>query len=317
MDEIAKIQVIDSHTGGEPTRVVMGGIPDLGVGSMRERADRFAKEFDWFRSAVNNEPRGNDVLVSALLVEPFEPGADVGVIYFNNVGLLGMCGHGTIGVVETLKLLGKFSAGTIKLDTVAGVVSATAEEDGWISVENVPAYRYRKDVAVEVPGHGRVTGDVAYGGNWFFLCADHGQDLSYENAEVLTAFTWAIRKALESAGIEGEGGGLIDHIELFGAPDGDADSRNFVLCPGKAYDRSPCGTGTSAKLACLAADGKLKPGEVWRQESVTGSVFEGSYEDLGDGKIKPTIRGQAWITAESTLWLDSSDPLKHGVRVGG
>src|SRR5262249_8009020 len=147
---------------------------------------------------------------------------------------------------------------------------------GSVTIENVPSWRRAASVRVELLGHGTVTGDVAWGGNWFFLVGEHGQELELARIDELTDFTWKIRQELPRQGITGANGQGSDHMELFGrARHPGNDSRNFVLCPGKAYDRSPCGTGTSAKLACLAADGKLKPGQVWRQESIVGSVFEG------------------------------------------
>lgn len=315
MEDTLRIAVIDSHTGGEPTRVVVDGLPDLGSGSVSQQAKRFADDYDWYRSAVVCEPRGSDVLVGALLVEPTEPDAHFGVIFFNNVGILGMCGHGTIGLMETLRHMGKVHEGEVVIETPVGLVTASFE-DGWVRVENVESYRFLTGVSVEADGLGRVTGDVAYGGNWFYLCTDHGLDLQLANVEELTRASWAIRRGLESAGVTGESGAEIDHIELVGAAHGDLGGRkggrNFVLCPGGAYDRSPCGTGTSAKLACLASDRKLEPGEPWIQESVCGSVFVGSYEPLGRG-VKPTIRGQAWITGESTLWLNPQDPFRFGL----
>jgi 4-hydroxyproline epimerase len=307
-----RIHVIDSHTGGEPTRVVVAGGPDLGRGPLAGRARAFP---DRFRTAVVNEPRGSDVLVGALLCEPSDPAAACGVIFFNNVGVLGMCGHGTIGLVATLAHLGKIAPGAHRIETTVGDVTATLHPDGRISVRNVPSYRYAAGVAVEIEGHGRVTGDVAWGGNWFFLVGVHRERLEVANVERLTELTWRIRQALEANGITGAGGGVIDHIELFGPPGDPANhARNFVLCPGKAYDRSPCGTGTSAKLACLAADGKLCPGEVWRQEGILGSVFEGRYEPAADGKVVPTVTGRAWVTAEATLILQDDDPFRDGIR---
>ncbi len=255
-----RIQVLDSHTGGEPTRLVLDGFPDLGKGSMAERRALLAREHDSWRAATVLEPRGSDVLVGALLCEPVDPSACAGVIFFNNTGYLGMCGHGTIGLVVSLAHLGRIGPGTHKIETPVGTVEATLHDDRSVSVRNVPSYRYRKHVPVQVPGHGLVHGDIAWGGNWFFLIADHGLRVAGDNLDELTAYTVAVQKALEDQGIRGEDGGLIDHIELF-ADDPDADSRNYVLCPGKAYDRSPCGTGTSAKLACLAADGKLAAGD--------------------------------------------------------
>ncbi|MDB6145041.1 MAG: hydroxyproline-2-epimerase [Pseudomonas sp.] len=310
-----RIRVLDSHTGGEPTRLVIDGFPDLGTGSMAERKHILAERFDDWRATTMLEPRGNDVLVGALLCTPVDPSACTGVIFFNNAGYLGMCGHGTIGLIISLAHLGRIQPGVHRIETPVGTVEATLHDDRSVSVRNVPAYRYRKAVSVEVPGHGAVVGDIAWGGNWFFLIADHGLKVSNDNLEALTAYTWAVRQALDSQGISGENGGLIDHIELF-ADDAEADSRNFVLCPGKAYDRSPCGTGTSAKLACLAADGKLQPGEIWRQASVIGSHFEGSYQwqTEGEPQIIPTIRGRAHISAEATLLLEDDDPFAWGIR---
>lgn len=309
------IHVLDSHTGGEPTRLVIDGFPDLGTGSMAERKQILAERYDDWRATTMLEPRGNDVLVGALLCKPVDPSACTGVIFFNNAGYLGMCGHGTIGLIVSLAHLGRIQPGLHRVETPVGTVEATLHDDRSVSVRNVPAYRYRKAVSVEVPGHGVVVGDIAWGGNWFFLIADHGLKVSNDNLEALTAYSWAVRQALDSQGVSGENGGLIDHIELF-ADDEDADSRNFVLCPGKAYDRSPCGTGTSAKLACLAADGKLQPGEIWHQASVIGSRFEGSYQwqTEGEPQIIPTIRGRAHISAEATLLLDDDDPFAWGIR---
>ncbi len=310
------VRVIDSHTEGEPTRVVISGGPDLGRGSMAERRAAFRERFDPFRSAVVNEPRGSDVLVGALLGEPTDPACVAGVIFFNNVGYLGMCGHGTIGVAATLAHLGRIGPGTHRLETPVGVVSFEYHGGHRVTVENVPSYRHARAVTVDIAGHGPVTGDVAWGGNWFFLVNDHGQELDLRNVEPLTDFTWRIRQALERQGVTGRGGGAVDHVELFGPPrDARNHSRNFVLCPGKAYDRSPCGTGTSAKLACLFADGKIKEGDVWRQESIVGSVFEGSVRRDGE-RVIPRITGSAYVNAEATLLLDPDDPFGMGIRMG-
>jgi len=310
----ATIRVIDSHTAGEPTRVVVEGGPDLGTGSMAERRERFRRDFDRFRSAVVNEPRGSDPVVGALLCEPVDRASTAGVIFFNNVGCLGMCGHGTIGLIVTLAHMGRIGPGIHRIETPVGVVSAELHAEGDVSVANVPSYRYRSGVAVDAGDYGTFTGDVAWGGNWFFLVREPSGDLDLRNVERLTEVTWAIRQALERDGITGENGAEIDHVELFGPPRvAGADSRNFVLCPGKAYDRSPCGTGTSAKLACLVADGKLAEGDVWRQESIVGTLFEGSVR-IVDGAIVPTIRGKAFVNAEATLILDERDPFCWGIR---
>lgn len=308
----APVRVIDSHTGGEPTRVVVAGGPDLGAGTVAERLARFRDRHDAFRAAVVNEPRGSDVMVGALLVPPHDPSCQFGVIFFNNVGTLWMCGHGTIGLVVTLAHLGQVKPGEVRIDTAVGPVTATLHADGSVTVANVPSYRHAKGVAVQVPGHGEVRGDIAWGGNWFFLVDGHGQRVTLDNIEALTDLSWRIRQALEAGGVTGAEGGVIDHVELF-APTPTADSRSFVLCPGKAYDRSPCGTGTSAKVACLAADGKLAEGATWRQESVIGSQFTASYRRLPDGKVQPLITGTAFVVAESTLVFDARDAFAWGI----
>jgi 4-hydroxyproline epimerase len=310
---LQRVQVIDSHTGGEPTRVVIAGGPELGQGKMAERMAVLREQHDTFRSAVVNEPRGSDVMVGALLCPPVDPACAAGVIFFNNVGYLGMCGHGTIGVAVTLAHLGRIGPGTHRLETPVGVVAIALEGPNHVAIDNVPSFRTAKDVAVDVPGLGRYVGDVAWGGNWFFLVGEHGETLDLAHVERLTDVTWRIRQTLRSQGITGKNG-EIDHIELFGPPTvKGADSKNFVLCPGKAYDRSPCGTGTSAKLACLAADGKLAPGQVWRQESILGSVFEGSVR-IEDDRVLPRVRGSAYINAEATLIIDPNDPYALGIR---
>jgi len=307
------ISIIDSHTGGEPTRLVIDGGPELGQGPLSERLAVLKGQHDRFRSAVVCEPRGSDVLVGALLCEPHAPDCAAGVIFFNNVGYLGMCGHGTIGLVASLAYMGRIGAGRHRIDTPVGVVEAELHADGSVTVDNVASYRSQTQITVEVPGHGPVTGDVAWGGNWFFLVSGHGLELGVGNVEALTAYSVAVGAALERAGITGDGGALIDHIELFAPSRTGADSQSFVLCPGKAYDRSPCGTGTSAKLACLAADGKLAEGALWKQESVIGSVFEASYRYRGEQLI-PSIRGRAWVNSQAQLILDPTDPFVWGIR---
>ncbi len=309
-----QVLIVDSHTEGEPTRVVISGGPNLGIGDLAARRDIFREHFDHFRSAVVNEPRGADHIVGALLCEPQDTSCAAGVIFFNNAGYLNMCGHGTIGLVVTLAHLGRIAPGEHRIETPVGVVAARLDENGRVFVGNVPSYRFRKAVPVEVPGFGTVIGDIAWGGNWFFLVGDHSQKLNLRHLEELTHFSQRIKDALAESGITGEGGAEIDHVELFGPPQrADADSRNFVLCPGGAYDRSPCGTGTSAKMACLHADGKLQPGQIWRQESILGTLFEGSVRVEKDA-VLPTISGTAFITAETKLLFDPRDPLRDGVR---
>jgi 4-hydroxyproline epimerase len=316
MSDFQRIHVIDSHTAGEPTRVVVDGGPDLGNGPLASRAQVFRERFDDFRRAVILEPRGSDVLVGALLCQPIDPTCAAGVIFFNNVGYLGMCGHGMIGVMTTLAHLKRMQPGQHAIETVVGRVTAMLHSDSRVSVTNVSSYRLAKDVTVAVDGYGNVTGDVVWGGNWFYLVEQHGEVISPANIDRLTALTCAIRDALPRSGVTGAHGAQIDHIELFGPPSTSAaDSKNFVLCPGRAYDRSPCGTGTSAKLACLIADGKLQPDRMWRQEGILGTVFEGQ-ATLQNGEVIPTVTGRAYITAEATLLLDGTDPFRHGIVRG-
>ncbi len=308
-------RIVDSHTGGEPTRLVVSGGPDLGHGSMAERLQRFRSEHDAWRRALVNEPRGNDVLVGALLCQPAQAGSACGVIFFNNVGYLGMCGHGSIGLVATLAYLGRLRPGLHAIETPVGTVSATLHDDGAVTVANVPAYRHAAGVTIEVPGHGVLHGDVAWGGNWFFLCHDHRLALRTTHIAALTALAEAIRQALREQGVRGAGGAEVDHIELLGPPEDPAHhGRSFVMCPGGAYDRSPCGTGTSAKLACLAADGKLAPGELWHQESVIGSVFTGHYRSgASAAEVLPFIHGRAHVTLDAHVIFDPADPFAWGL----
>ncbi|HVF46313.1 MAG TPA: proline racemase family protein [Pyrinomonadaceae bacterium] len=311
MRSTLRIKAIDSHTGGEPTRVVVDGFPDLGRGTMADRLDKFRGDYDHLRSAIVNEPRGHAAIVGALLCEPVDEQSAAAVIFFNNVGYLGMCGHGTIGLIKTLEHMDRISAGRHTIETPAGVIEATLEPDRAVSITNVPSYRHGKDVPVDVPGYGTVTGDIAYGGNWFFLTEENPFEVGPEHLTELTDFAARVRAALAANGITGTGGAEIDHVEIF-SPSKTADSRNFVLCPGFEYDRSPCGTGTSAKLACLYEDGKILEGQIWRQESIIGSVFEAKVL-IDNGKIIPLIRGSAFVTAEVDLILNADDPFCFGL----
>lgn len=313
-----RLRVVDSHTGGEPTRVVVSGGPDLGGGSLMEQRGRLEEEFDWLRSACVTEPRGHDAMVGALLCRPTEPDCAAAVVFFNNVGYLPSCVHGTIGVAVILAHLGRIWPGQHRIETPVGVVTVDVLDHGRVTVGNVPSYRHATNVAVEVPGWGEVTGDVAWGGNWFFLIEHQGPEVRIGNLEALTEFSWAVRRELERDGVTGADGEVIDHIEVFGPP-GDpavADGRNFVLCPGKQYDRSPCGTGTSAKLACMYADGKLAAGEVWRQASILDTVFEGTVEPQADGRVIPRVTGSAHVNGEAELILSPDDPFRYGIPGG-
>jgi 4-hydroxyproline epimerase len=309
----SSIEVVDSHTGGEPTRVVLSGWPEPEGATMAERASYLASHQDHLRRGVVREPRGHDALVGALLTSAVSPEAHAGVIFFNDVGLLGMCGHALIGLVETLRFLGRFDGSEISLDTPVGLVSATIDTAGRILIQNVPSYLYQSAVELEVPGLGLVRGDIAYGGNWFFLVSQPNFELDLANLDSLLRSSKAIRQSLQDHNITGRDGALIDHIEYFGDPvNREADSRNFVLCPGSAYDRAPCGTGTSAKLACLHAQGQLEAGQIWRQESITGSIYEAFLREI-DGALVPFIRSKAHITARSRLLFGGADPLRGGL----
>ena len=308
------MRVIDSHTEGEPTRVIVEGGPDLGSGSMQERIARFADEFDHIRRMVILEPRGSDALVGALLCQPTRDDCVAGVLFFNNTGYLGMCGHGSIGTAVTLAHLGKISPGPFKFETPVGVVSINLVDENTVTVENVASYRHKKNVTVNVPELGDITGDIAWGGNWFFLVKDTPLPISLDNERALTDAALKVMRALQQQGFTGRDDGVIDHVEFFSdAEASDANSRNFVLCPGGAYDRSPCGTGTSAKLACLADDGALAPDTDWVQESVIGSRFVARYRKNAQGEIIPSITGRAFICAETTLLQQPGDPFADGI----
>ena len=310
------LEVIDSHTEGEPTRVVVSGGPDLGPGSATERLELLRRQHDDLRTVTVLEPRGTAALVGALLLPPQDPEAVAQVIFFNNVDYLGMCVHGTLGVARTLQHLGRVGSGRHRIETPVGDVTFEILEDDRIRVENVPSYRHRHAVAIETAHHGTLQGDIAYGGNWFFLVDRPPIPLETERIPELTDLAWDLRQSLEQQGMHGRDGGIIDHIELFAAPQRpDAHSKNFVLCPGREYDRSPCGTGTSAKMACLVADGKLGEGQAWRQESILGSLFEGTVRLADDGTVIPSLTGGAYLTAHSTLWIEDGDPYSKGIQL--
>ncbi|MEX9606100.1 4-hydroxyproline epimerase [Providencia huaxiensis] len=312
--QYTKIEVIDSHTAGEPTRLVIDGFPDLGQQSVAVRLDILRNSHDIWRRTTILEPRGNDILVGALLCKPQNPAATAGVIFFNNQGYLGMCGHGTIGLVASLHFLGHITYGNHLIETPVGDVTAQLHQDGSVSIQNVYSYRYRKAVRVDVPDLGTVIGDIAWGGNWFFLVEQSPVAIDFQNIKLLTEVSLKIKQALVDQSIYGKDGQEIDHIELFGSHP-NANSQSFVLCPGGAYDRSPCGTGTSAKLACLAADKKLAAGEIWHQASVIGSQFQASFQQADENGIIPTIRGHAYISGKNTLLIDEQDPFHFGISV--
>lgn len=308
---VRKIEFVDSHTAGEPTRVILSGGPELGAGPLSDRVEQFRAHHDSLRRAMVTEPRGADVLIGALLCEPADDSCDAGVIFFNNVGYLGMCGHGLIGFVETLKQLGRLNSDGCRIETPVGIVEAKLEKDGAITFDNVLSFRKASEVEIDVPSLGLVVGDVAWGGNWFFLTKDPKPLLSVAAIPDLLELATSIRQAVNKQGYP-----EVDHVELFGDPvAAGSDSRNFVLCPGLEYDRSPCGTGTSAKLACLAADGVLGPGETWIQEGILGTSFSSVFRWSSKEKqeIIPTVTGCAFLTAEGRLLLHDADPFRMGI----
>jgi 4-hydroxyproline epimerase len=307
------VSVVDSHTAGEPTRVVLSGGPPLGAATLPERLEKFRSDYDRFRSAIVNEPRGSDALVGALLCDPVDSSCATGIIFFNNVGYLGMCGHGTIGVAATLAHLGRIAPGTHNFETPVGKITIELHEEGDVSFENVPSYRLAKDVQVKLDGSRVVHGDIAWGGNWFFITEESPCPIELSNLEQLTDYTWKLRRTLTAQGITGANDAEIDHIEISATAGLGADSRNFVLCPGRSYDRSPCGTGTSAKLACLYADGKIREGQQYRQAGILGTVFEGSVR-IREGKVFPLLRGRAYVTSEAQLIFNEQDPFMWGIR---
>ncbi len=306
------IHYTDLHTEGEPTRVITSGFPDLGTGSILQRSEMMTKNFSDLCSGIVREPRGHEAMVAALLLEPADKSCDHGVIFFNNVGSLGMCGHGTMGVVRALRDQGFMGSDTVTFETPAGNVDAAIDEAGRISVVNVESYCYRRQVEVELSSGQKVIGDIAWGGNWFFLTGSNGWPLDVRESPILIDFASEIRVALESNGICGEGGAPIDHVELHESLQGGQQGvRSFVMCPGMEWDRSPCGTGASATVASMADQQLISPGETWIQESILGGRFEVTYE-LGERGIIPTISGRAWPCSRGELIFEEDDPFRSG-----
>jgi 4-hydroxyproline epimerase len=308
------MKIVDSHTEGEPTRTIFDAGLDLGSGSLAEKAEVFEKNYRDFCGSVLKEPRGNDAYVGALVVDSEESDCAAGVIFFNTVQNLGMCGHGTIGLSATMAHMGLIKPGHHKFETPVGKVAINLKTPNRVSVTNIESYRLLKNVLIEIPSYGPLTGDVAWGGNWFFLVKESPIDIKLENLRELTDLSLQIRKALEIKGITGTQGAWIDHIELYGASEStEANSRSFVLVPSGSYDRSPCGTGCSAKMACLAADGAWPAGKIWIQESVIGSTYALVYEQGQNGRVIVTIEGTAFVTAQVTLIFESQDPFRLGI----
>lgn len=308
------MRVIDSHTEGEPTRVVIEGGPDLNSHSLREQAIELSKNHQNFLNATLTEPRGFEAMVGALLRPATDPKCETGVVYYTPAGALNMCGHATIGLVITLAHMGRIDIGTHYIETPIGIVKTELKKGNEVSIQNIESYRYKKDVTFKVDGLGVVTGDIAWGGNWFFLTKDIPCALNYENIPQLLDALKSIKRAITEQRITGKDGAEIDHFEFNGPGSKNMNGRNFVLCPNGTYDRSPCGTGTSAKLACLSADGQLLKGQVWLQESIIGSCYHTSFQYGCHGGIIPTITGKAFVTGETTLIQNADDPYVSGIK---
>lgn len=327
------LQAVDSHTAGEPTRIVTGGLPPVAGATMAERRAALQRDHDELRRALVLEPRGHDAIVLALLQPPCAPGAHLGVVFANDVGYLGMCGHGAIGVATVAVATGMVPAvepvTEVVLDTPAGVVPCRVAVVGGrprsVTITNVPSFLFRQRVVVPVHGFGKVAADVAWGGNWFaFVEADQlGLVVERSHVPVLLQAAVAIREALVREGVRGRhpehaAEAIIDHVKLFAPLDGaEPGARALTLCPGAAWDRSPCGTGTSAKLAVLHAKGELEPGRWFRSESVLGTAFRARIVRTatvgGLPAVVPEIEGSAWITGFPTFVLDPDDPCRFGI----
>jgi 4-hydroxyproline epimerase len=324
---------IDAHTCGNPVRVVTGGGPALRGTSMSEFRQRFMAEYDWIRTGLMYEPRGHDMMSGAILYPPFSKENDIGFLFIETSGCLPMCGHGTIGTVTVIiehELVKPKTPGLLRIEVPAGVVEASYTlEKGYVEsvrIRNVASYLDSTDLQVDCPGIGRLTFDVAYGGN-FYAIIDPQKD--FASLDQLTAaevirlspimrqlindkytFVHPVDKSIFGC----------HHIQWTGKPrDSRANGRNAVFYGEKAIDRSPCGTGTSARIAQWAAKGKLKKGEPFVHESIIGSLFTGKVEEeteIGDKKaIIPSIEGWARVTGLNTIFIDDRDPYAHGFQV--
>ena len=327
------IQAVDSHTAGEPTRIVTGGLPPLAGASMAEKRTILQRDHDGLRRALVLEPRGHDAIVLAYLLPPCTPGAHLGVVFANDAGYLGMCGHGAIGVATVAVAMGMVAAvepvTEVVLDTPAGVVPCRVAVAGGkvksVTITNVPSFLFAQRVVVPVHGFGKVAADIAYGDNWFaFVEADQlGLMVEKTHLPVLMQAATAVREALVREGVRGRhpersGDEIVDHVKLFAPLAGDEPgARALTLCPGAAYDRSPCGTGTSAKLAVLHAKGELEIGAWFRSQSVLATEFRARVvRETRVGPhpaIVPEVTGSAWITGFPTFVLDPEDPCRFGI----
>ena len=325
--------IIDGHTCGNPVRLVAGGGPLLTGATMMERRAHFLAEFDWIRTGLMFEPRGHDMMSGSILYPPTRPDCDTGILFIETSGCLPMCGHGTIGTVTMAiehGLVNPKTPGVLRLDTPAGLVVAEYRQEGQyveeVRITNVPAYLHAEALAVDCPGLGEITVDVAYGGNFYGIVEPQAnyRDMADFSAGELIGMSPVLRQRLnerysfvhpDNPGISG-----LSHILWTGAPlDPEADARNAVFYGDKAIDRSPCGTGTSARMAQLHAKGRLKAGDGFVHESIIGSLFKGRVEKevpvAGRTGIIPSIGGWARTTGYNTIFIDDRDPYAHGFVV--
>lgn len=324
---------IDAHTCGNPVRVVKSGGPKLNGASMSEKRQHFLKEYDWIRKGLMFEPRGHDMMSGSILYPPNDPANDSGVLFIETSGCLPMCGHGTIGTVTIAIEQGLITPkvpGRLRLETPAGLVLVTYQQSGnkveWVKLTNVKSYLAAANLTIDCPELGELTFDVAYGGNFYAIVDEqpHFSGIQHYTAGDLIRWSQIIRNKIndkytfvhpENDTIRG-----LSHMLWTGAPiDPKATARNAVFYGDKAIDRSPCGTGTSARMAQWHAKGLLKPGDAFVHESYIGSQFIGRIEEettIGDSPaIVPSIQGWARVTGFNTILIDEEDPYAYGFQV--
>ena len=324
---------VDGHTCGNPVRLVAGGGPRLDGSTMMERRAHFLAEYDWIRKGLMFEPRGHDMMSGSILYPPTRADCDIGILFIETSGCLPMCGHGTIGTVTMALehgLMTPRTPGLLRLDTPAGLVVAEYRQDGQfveeVRITNVPSFLYAEALEVECPDVGPLRVDVAYGGNFYAIVdpQENFRDIADHSAGDLIAWSPVLRERLNEAYSfahpENPAIDRLTHILWTGAPTVEgADARNAVFYGDKAIDRSPCGTGTSARMAQLHAKGRLKTGDGFVHESIIGSLFKGRVEQEvtvgGRAAIVPSIGGWARMTGLNTIFIDDRDPFAHGFSV--
>jgi 4-hydroxyproline epimerase len=324
---------IDGHTCGNPVRLVAGGGPNLSGATMMEKRAHFLEEFDWIRHGLMFEPRGHDMMSGSILYPPTRPDCDVAVLFIETSGCLFMCGHGTIGTVTMALehgLVTPKTPGVLRLDTPAGLVIAEYRQEGRyveeVRITNVPSFLYKEALEVECPDLGVLTVDVAYGGNFYAIVDPQKNYRDMADHTALDFIKWSpvLRQRLNEtySFVHPENPAInrLSHLLWTGKPtQPHADARNAVFYGEKAIDRSPCGTGTSSRMAQLFAKGQLKVGDDFAHESIIGSVFKGrvqrEVEVAGTRGIVPSVAGWARMTGHNTIFIDDRDPFAHGFTV--